>query len=97
MTYMKHPNNSMLYEFYGQECPHCDRMRTLTDELMLVYPHVKIIRKEVWHNKENMEFIKTLDKGDACGGVPFYFNTDTKKWLCGEVTMEELKEWAGVK
>lgn len=87
----------MLYEFYGDECPHCAKMRKLTDQLMAEYPSIHIIRKEVWHDHENMEFIKALDKGDACGGVPFYFNTDTKKWLCGEVEYDELKEWAGVK
>ena len=87
----------MLYEFYGLECPHCDRMRTLTDKLMLEYPSVHIDRKEVWHNDSNMKFVEELDKGDACGGVPFYFNGKTKKWLCGEVTYEELKDWAEVK
>ena len=86
----------MLYEFYGEECPHCDRMRKLTDKLMAEYPDVKIIRKEVWHDKGNMAFIEELDKGDGCGGVPFYFNTGTQKWLCGEVTYDELKGWVGV-
>lgn len=86
----------MLYEFYGLECPHCDRMRELTDKLMLEYPDVHIERKEVWHNESNMKFIEELDKGDACGGVPFYYNGKTKKWLCGEVSYEELKGWAEV-
>ena len=87
----------MLYEFYGDDCPHCDRMRKLTDKLMKEFPDVVIVRKEVWHNEENMDLIKELDKGDACGGVPFFINTDTAKWLCGEVTYEELKEWGGGK
>jgi hypothetical protein len=43
-----------------------------------------------------MAFIKECDKGDECGGVPFFFNTETKKWLCGEVEYEEIKKWAGV-
>src|SRR3954470_19068142 len=34
----------MLYEFYGLECPHCQRMRELTDKLMQEYPHLKISR-----------------------------------------------------
>lgn len=72
-------------------------MRELSTKLMKEHPEVKIIRKEVWHNKDNMAFIKECDKEDACGGVPFYFNSDNNKWLCGEVKYEELKEWAGVK
>ncbi|MDB5254801.1 MAG: hypothetical protein JWL92_177, partial [Candidatus Nomurabacteria bacterium] len=42
----------------------------------------------VWHNDANMKFVEELDKGEACGGVPYYFNGTNKKWLCGEVTME---------
>lgn len=72
-------------------------MRELTNKLMKEYPEVVISRKEVWHDKRNMEFIKECDKGDKCGGVPFYFNSDNKAWLCGEVSFDELKKWAGVK
>jgi thiol-disulfide isomerase/thioredoxin len=86
----------MLYEFYGEECPHCMRMRELTTTLMKEFPTVEIVRKEVWHDKRNMAFIKECDKGDDCGGVPFFFNSENKKWLCGEVTYDELKSWAGV-
>lgn len=71
-------------------------MRELTTKLMKEYPQVQIQRKEVWHDKRNMAFIKECDKGDECGGVPFFFNTETKKWLCGEVEYEEIKKWAGV-
>ena len=71
-------------------------MRKLTNKLMLEYPSVHIERKEVWHNDENMAFIKECDKADQCGGVPFFFNDSNKKWLCGEVSYDELKEWAGI-
>lgn len=85
----------MLYEYYGKECPHCLRMMKLTDKLMEEFPHRLVNRKEVWHNKKNMEEVEKLDDG-SCGGIPFFYNTDTKKWLCGEVTYTEIKEWAGV-
>ena len=84
----------MLYEFYGEECPHCQKMRKLTDKLMQEFSNIQIIRKEVWHNKDNMAFIKECDKDDACGGVPFFFNSESKAWLCGEVSYDELKTWA---
>ncbi len=86
----------MLYEFYGEECPHCKRMLKLTDALMKEFPAITVVRKEVWHNKENMELVKQYDVDDACGGLPFYYDTETKKWLCGEVKYGALKEWAGV-
>lgn len=86
----------MLYEFYGEECPHCQKMLKLTDTLMKEFPEIVVTRKEIWHNKENMELVKKLDANDGCGGVPFYYNEKTKKWLCGEVTYKELKDWAGI-
>lgn len=86
----------MLYEFYGEECPHCKKMQKLTTSLMKEYPQVHVVRKEVWHNKENMALVQACDTNDQCGGIPYFFNEETKAWLCGEVTYEQLKEWAGV-
>ena len=37
--------------------------------------------------------MREYDKG-YCGGVPFFFNKKTGKWLCGEVDYERLKKWA---
>ncbi len=54
---------------------------------------VSIERKEVWHNKENLKICEALDNG-CCGGVPFFYNTETKKFVCGECPYDELKEWA---
>lgn len=85
----------MRYEFYGEECPHCQKMLKLTDKLMKEFPEVTIVRKEVWHDKGNMDLVKSYDKNDECGGLPFYYDTDTEKWLCGEVAYEELKKWVG--
>ncbi len=82
----------MLMEFYGQECPHCMRMQELSKKLE-AEESVTLERFEVWHNEENLKKQEELDNGQ-CGGVPFYYNTDNKKFLCGEVEYEELKAWA---
>ncbi len=37
--------------------------------------------------------MQEYDKG-LCGGVPFFINTESKKFLCGETSYEELKKWA---
>lgn len=86
----------MLYEFYGLECPHCERMQKLTTKLMKEFPDIHVERKEVWHDSENMEMVEEFDKEGECGGIPFFYNTETKGWLCGEVTYDEIKKWAGV-
>jgi hypothetical protein len=54
---------------------------------------VKIEQLEVWHNEANAKLMKQYDK-DYCGGVPFFFNKKSGKWICGSVDYERLKKWA---
>jgi hypothetical protein len=54
---------------------------------------IKIKSLEVWHNKENEKRLLDLDK-DFCGGVPFFYNTKSHQWICGEDSYENLKNWA---
>lgn len=88
---------SHLLEFYGTECPHCVRMHELVVRLEKE-EGVKVDAFECWHNEENQKKLDELDRdtnGEPfCGGVPFFYNTKTKKWICGEDTYEALKEWA---
>jgi hypothetical protein len=81
-----------LLEFYGTECPMCVEMHDLVLKLEKE-EGIKIEALEVWHNKENEKRLLELDK-DLCGGVPFFYNEKTKKFLCGSVSYEELKNWA---
>ena len=83
---------SHLLEFYGTECPHCVRMHELVVRLEKE-EGVKVEALEVWHNEENEKKMLEYDK-DLCGGVPFFYNTKTKKFICGESSYEELKDWA---
>ncbi len=83
---------SHLLEFYGTECPHCVIMHDLVLRLEKE-ESVKIEALEVWHNEENAQKLEEYDK-DLCGGVPFFYNTETKKFICGEASYEELKDWA---
>ncbi len=81
-----------LLEFYGTECPCCVYMHKLVLELEKK-DGIKIKSLEVWHNKENEKLLLELDK-NLCGGVPFFYNTKTKKYICGEADYDELKNWA---
>ncbi|HPS21453.1 MAG TPA: hypothetical protein PLO44_01445 [Candidatus Paceibacterota bacterium] len=83
---------SHLLEFYGTECPHCIDMHELVVHLEKE-ENVQIEKLEVWHNKENEQKLLELDK-DMCGGVPFFYNTKNKKFICGSASYEELKDWA---
>jgi len=83
---------SHLLEFYGTECPHCEHMHELVAKLEKE-EGVKVDTFEVWHNKENEAKLLELDK-NFCGGVPFFYNTQTNTWICGEESYDKLKEWA---
>ncbi len=83
---------SHLLEFYGIECPCCVHMHKLVVRLEKE-EEIKIKSLEVWHNKENEKVLLELDKG-LCGGIPFFYNTKTNKWICGEDSYENLKKWA---
>ncbi|MBI2173381.1 MAG: hypothetical protein HYT73_04230 [Candidatus Aenigmarchaeota archaeon] len=84
-----------LIEFYGTECSHCIEMQPLIERLEKEMK-VKIERLEVWHNAKNAKFLQETDKG-FCGGVPFFFNRKTGKWICGSTSYENLKKWAAGK
>ena len=78
--------------FYGTECHFCHDMDPLVEKLEKELT-MKITRLEVWHNAQNAKLLEELDKG-FCGGVPFFFNGNSKKKLCGAVSYDKLKAWA---
>lgn len=81
-----------LINFYGRECPHCHTMEPIIDQLEKELD-VSVERLEVWHDEGNKETLEAYDKG-VCGGVPYFYNTETKGSICGEATLDELKDWA---
>lgn len=81
-----------LYEFYGDECPHCENMESKVKEVE-EDEDVEVEQLEVWNDKENAEKLEKLDDG-KCGGVPFFYNTESEEWICGETDVETLRKWA---
>ena len=78
--------------YYGTECIHCHAMFPSIDKLEKE-TKLKIKKVEVWHNAKNAAEFQKRDAG-KCGGVPFFFNTATKKWICGSTDYETFKKWA---
>eukprot|EP00187_Rhodella_violacea_P006720 CAMPEP_0174898376 /NCGR_PEP_ID=MMETSP0167-20121228/21310_1 /TAXON_ID=38298 /ORGANISM="Rhodella maculata, Strain CCMP736" /LENGTH=199 /DNA_ID=CAMNT_0016138937 /DNA_START=36 /DNA_END=631 /DNA_ORIENTATION=+ len=89
----KTANKSYLLEFHGVECDHCVEMQPL---IKRVEEELKIpVRQfEVWYNEDNLRLLQTLDKFNACGGVPYYFNKRTRGWICGATDWDNFKAWA---
>lgn len=81
-----------LIEFYGTECVHCHAMEPAMERLE-EETGLKVEKFEVWHNEENLKMMEQFDKG-LCGGVPFFFNKKTGKWICGETSYDNVKRWA---
>ena len=81
----------MLYDFYGETCPHCVEMMPIVDKL--IEEGIEIEKLEVWKDEKNNEKFKELNK-DRCPGVPFFLNTDTDQWICGATDEETLRNWA---
>ncbi len=84
---------SHLINFYGEECPHCLKMHTLVEKLE-TETGAKVDRLEVWHNEDNLKKLEGFDPKGECGGVPFFVNTKSNKFICGEASYDELKAWA---
>ena len=84
--------SSHLIEFFGSECTHCRSMDPLIARLQ-DEEGLAVKRLEVWHNEENAKQMRQYDQG-FCGGVPFFYNTKSRKWICGSTTYEKLKDWA---
>lgn len=82
----------MLLEFYGKECPHCEHMAPLAARLEKE-EGVHIEKYEVWHDEANKAKLREYDTG-LCGGVPFFYNTETKAFICGSASYEELVKWS---
>lgn len=81
-----------LYEFYGDGCPHCEKMEPKVEQLE-DEENVEVEQLETWNDKENAEKLQEFDDG-KCGGVPFFYNTESEEFICGETDLETLKAWA---
>jgi len=88
----KQSKESHLLEFYGTECIHCHAMDPWIEKLEKELK-VKVTKIEVWHNEANAKRMQEIDQ-DRCGGVPYFYNKKTGKWLCGAVSYDKLKTWA---
>lgn len=84
--------DSHLLMFTGTECTHCHEMYPFVDRLM-DEESLEVQKVEVWHNAENAAYLEELDAG-KCGGVPFFYNKNSKQWICGNTSYEKLLEWA---
>eukprot|EP00871_Galdieria_phlegrea_P004305 jgi/Galph1/4876/GphlegSOOS_G3522.1 len=82
-----------LLEFHGRECDHCVDMLPYLHKIEKELK-VKVLKLEVWHNQRNNRLLQKLDTFSVCGGVPFFYNRVTRRFICGATTYKNLLSWA---
>lgn len=91
--------NHLLF-FYGTDCPHCEAMRPLIAKLAFD-TGIVLDERDVWTSQADFRIYENYQdlvrKNDPdCYGLPFFYNTKNKSYLCGEVNYKTLKAWAVV-
>ncbi len=81
-----------LLEFYGDTCPHCIAMKPIVEKVEKEL-NLKVDKHEVWNDETNAKKMAEFDKG-LCGGVPFFFNTESKQFICGSTDEATFRAWA---
>ena len=82
---------SPLLYFYGRGDDYCAQMEPLVQQLQDELK-IKVKKFEVWHDSKNVELLQKLDPA-RCGGVPFFYNKASHRWICGATTYSNLKAW----
>lgn len=81
-----------LLQFKGKGDDYCAQMEPLKEQLKEELG-VEIRDFEVWYDSSNLELLQRLDKG-RCGGVPFFYNKRSRRYICGATTYDNLRRWA---
>jgi len=81
-----------LIQFKGKGDDYCAQMEPLKEQLKEELG-VNIRCFEVWYNPKNLELLQRLDRG-RCGGVPFFYNKRSRRFICGATTYANLRAWA---
>lgn len=81
-----------LIQFKGKGDDYCAQMEPLKEQLKEELG-VQIRTFEVWQDQRNLELMQRLDRG-RCGGVPFFYNKRSRRYICGATTYANLRAWA---
>ena len=79
--------------FYGNSCPMTKKVEPIVERVENKL-HTSIKRLEVYENEENLKKYKDVGGIELCGGVPFFFNTQTESSVCGVREEAIISAWA---
>jgi len=71
-------NTIILYQFYGQGCPHCSAESKFLEEMQQKYPSLEVKEHEIYFNEENRQLFTDMAKSykTEIKGVPTIFIDD---------------------
>lgn len=80
-------NQTFVYFFYGNGCPHCGNAEVFIEQMEYKYPDLKIEKFEIYENRQNLiifyNFINEYNLSKEEAGVPALFIGDS--YLMGDV------------
>lgn len=82
-------NIDALIYFYTEDCEICKKMETELHKLEQKYDS-EIMRVNVEEGEDERALFDELAL-DECGGVPFLFNQENHKSICGFARVEEIE------
>ena len=82
--------------FFGDGCPFTKRAEPAIDCLEM-HLGKRLNRLETWNSEENHNAYVAVGGMQNCGGVPFFYNNSTGKYICGVTTCDKLVDWAAAK
>lgn len=87
-------SKAIVYFFWGDGCPHCEKQKPFLEEMENRYPELKIKSFEVYKDKENLEIFKKMAEAYEiqAQGVPATFIGDSKPIIGYKEDMNESIE-----
>ncbi|MCS7109618.1 MAG: thioredoxin family protein [Candidatus Micrarchaeota archaeon] len=83
-------------EFYGEGCPHCERMKPIIEKVEKE-TGVKFIKLEIFYNETNRQimfsYADSIKRDCEFFGTPTFYSIKTNRAICGEVSEERLKRF----
>ena len=68
----------VVYEFYGETCPHCQHLNAWLDDIKPKYPNLELKQYEIYESQTNRDYMKQMADayGQKATGVPTLFIAD---------------------
>jgi thiol-disulfide isomerase/thioredoxin len=83
-------NLSNILYFYTSNCAYCDEVSTHLDSLEEELDG-EAVRIDVEESSDSEKLFKELAK-DSCEGVPFLYHQPSGNFLCGLVSISDIKK-----